>query len=253
MNQFSSQSFVRVNSSAEIEDRISLLGNVEVYNEEENSSQPQLKYIMSQNSPVIIDEPVQNISKEEIHMNSTEQKLNNSFQNDLQIQSYKQPNDNTNYYNKNEQKRPLRTRRKINLNSSTINFQSDNNSSSQNICNNACKCTKSNCLKLYCQCFHQNQNCSDICKCIECKNRLEHLEIRFNALEKIKQKLHRQKNDDDLFDRSKIWGCKCQKSQCQKNYCECFLRKQKCSSNCRCKDCANKKRFPFQQKKKQKR
>ncbi|CAD8118372.1 unnamed protein product [Paramecium sonneborni] len=249
MSEFSIQRIEGRKSSIDIDDRNGLISDLQVLKEEEKSSQPQLKYMMSQNSSINNEEVID----QEFDMNSIQQKMNIQIKSELQIQSNKQPNLSTCYFNSNEQKRQLRSRRKLNLKQSLINFQSENNSFSLNISNPFCKCTKSNCLKLYCQCFHQNSKCSDFCKCMECKNRIEYLGIRFNAIEKIKQKLYRQKNDDDLFDRSKIWGCKCQKSQCQKNYCECFVRNQKCSSNCRCKDCENKKRFPQKQKKKQKR
>lgn len=33
-----------------------------------------------------------------------------------------------------------------------------------------CNCKKSNCQKKYCECFQSGVNCSDLCKCEECKN-----------------------------------------------------------------------------------
>ncbi|CAK62625.1 unnamed protein product (macronuclear) [Paramecium tetraurelia] len=250
MRPFFLQTLESIKSSAGYDNEVDLFCELQVVDSMEKSSQPQLKYMMSSHSSP--DERIQNTFEQEFHANPSEQKLNDSNQNQMQIQNYNDKNERVQTLNQSEPKRPKRNRRKLNVNSQLMDFQSENNSSSQNLSIIACRCTKSNCLKLYCLCFHQNQKCSDLCKCFECKNKAEHFEIRFNALEKVKQKLHRQKNDDDLFDRSKIWGCKCQKSQCQKNYCECFVRNQKCSSSCRCKDCANKKRFPFQQKKKQK-
>ncbi|CAD8099596.1 unnamed protein product [Paramecium primaurelia] len=252
MNQYSQKILEKRESFAEIDEQVNLVYGDQVENVIEKSQQPQLKYMMSSSSSNDKDEPIQNSSLKEFHLNSIELKVNNQFQNDIEIQSYKHTNDSVQDFNYNEQNKPMRTRRKLNVYKSLIDFQSENNSSSQNQSIVICKCTKSNCLKLYCKCFHQNKKCNDLCNCIECKNKEEDFGIRFNALEKIKQKLHKQNNDDDLFDISKIWGCNCQKSQCQKNYCECFVRNQKCSSICRCKNCANKKKFPFQQQKKQK-
>ena len=33
-----------------------------------------------------------------------------------------------------------------------------------------CNCKKSGCLKKYCECFQAGIYCTDICKCMDCKN-----------------------------------------------------------------------------------
>lgn len=38
---------------------------------------------------------------------------------------------------------------------------------------------------------------------------------------------------------SKKQGCKCKKSNCMKSYCECFVRGDICSEDCKCEGCAN--------------
>ena len=39
-----------------------------------------------------------------------------------------------------------------------------------NISRKSCNCKKSNCLKLYCECFQQGAYCSEDCNCIGCHN-----------------------------------------------------------------------------------
>ncbi|CAK80559.1 unnamed protein product (macronuclear) [Paramecium tetraurelia] len=113
-----------------------------------------------------------------------------------------------------------------------------------NLNNSPCKCSKSHCLKLYCACFHRNIECSELCQCHDCHNKSDYSQIRTQALEKVKVKQQRRKHDDDLFDKDTVWGCQCRKSQCKKNYCECFIRNKKCSSLCKCNNCENKRRVP---------
>ena len=36
-----------------------------------------------------------------------------------------------------------------------------------------CNCTKSNCMKKYCECFKQGYSCNSLCRCMECKNKNE--------------------------------------------------------------------------------
>ena len=37
-----------------------------------------------------------------------------------------------------------------------------------------CKCVKSKCLKLYCECYRQGITCNHDCVCIDCKNTKEY-------------------------------------------------------------------------------
>ncbi|XP_012268042.2 protein lin-54 homolog [Athalia rosae] len=108
-----------------------------------------------------------------------------------------------------------------------------------------CNCTKSQCLKLYCDCFANGEFCH-MCNCNNCSNNLENEEERQRA---IKSCLERNPNafrpkigkgretGDDIRRHNK--GCNCKRSGCLKNYCECYEAKIPCSGNCKCVGCRN--------------
>ncbi len=110
--------------------------------------------------------------------------------------------------------------------------------------NNSCRCNKSKCLKLYCECFSNQKMCSESCQCKNCFNVNEFktlkelaildlleqnpfaFESKFKEVELNGAKIHRR-------------GCACKNSKCMKNYCECHQAQIKCSNICRCKNCEN--------------
>ncbi|XP_041853476.1 spexin prohormone 2 isoform X1 [Melanotaenia boesemani] len=108
----------------------------------------------------------------------------------------------------------------------------------------ACHCTRSQCLKLYCECFANGMMCSS-CNCSNCHNNTKHNDEREKA---IKLCLDRNPN---AF-RPKIAGgrsgaaqgrhnrgCNCKRSHCLKNYCECYEANIMCTSSCNCVGCRN--------------
>ncbi|KAM9754854.1 spexin prohormone 2 isoform 2-T2 [Menidia menidia] len=107
-----------------------------------------------------------------------------------------------------------------------------------------CHCTRSQCLKLYCECFANGVMCSS-CNCSNCHNNAKHEPKRQEA---IKSCLGR---NPDAF-RPKIaggrsgvvkgWhnkGCNCKRSGCLKKYCECYEANIMCTSSCKCVGCRN--------------
>lgn len=108
-----------------------------------------------------------------------------------------------------------------------------------------CNCTKSQCLKLYCDCFANGEFCH-MCNCNNCSNNLGNEEERQRA---IKSCLERNPNafrpkigkgretGEDIRRHNK--GCNCKRSGCLKNYCECYEAKIPCSANCKCIGCRN--------------
>ncbi|XP_058065654.1 protein lin-54 homolog [Anopheles bellator] len=113
----------------------------------------------------------------------------------------------------------------------------------------SCNCTKSQCLKLYCDCFANGELCFS-CNCKDCHNTQDFEGDRQKA---IRITLERNPNafkpkigsigTRDAGKRLHTKGCNCKRSGCLKNYCECYEAKIPCSSNCKCAGCRNTTQF----------
>lgn len=105
--------------------------------------------------------------------------------------------------------------------------------------NRSCKCSKSKCLKLYCECFQGGRVCKDICSCVGCLNTVENsgpLGLRTAAIETI---LSRRPDAFDVRVKKTDQGCSCKKNKCLKKYCNCFNAGILCGDKCQCIDCKN--------------
>ena len=80
----------------------------------------------------------------------------------------------------------------------------------------SCTCTKSHCLKEYCQCYKKGVGCNASCKCVQCLNECK------RVIDRTTKKVR----------------CNCSHTGCIKKYCECYRMKMKCK-NCSCKNCQN--------------
>ncbi|KAK2661039.1 hypothetical protein Ddye_007572 [Dipteronia dyeriana] len=121
-----------------------------------------------------------------------------------------------------------------------------------------CNCKKTQCLKLYCDCFAAGIYCADSCTCQGCRNRPEYEDTVLETRQQIESrnplafapKIVQHANDipvNNGDDGNRLMpssakhnrGCNCKKSMCLKKYCECYQANVGCSDGCRCEGCKN--------------
>lgn len=90
-----------------------------------------------------------------------------------------------------------------------------------------CSCTKTQCNRLYCECFSNGRYCIG-CNCKNCLNKPP---PNSNFTHHITEHLDSKKKTEVT--------CTCTRSGCNKKYCECFKNGTKCTSACRCVKCEN--------------
>lgn len=101
-----------------------------------------------------------------------------------------------------------------------------------------CKCKKSRCLQLYCECFAVDGYCGAECKCTDCQNTSANEAKRKKARTQITVKDPISAVKKNSLEPVNI-GCKCYKSVCKQDYCFCRRKGLKCGSRCKCIGCVN--------------
>ncbi|OAF71182.1 hypothetical protein A3Q56_01070 [Intoshia linei] len=109
-----------------------------------------------------------------------------------------------------------------------------------------CNCTRSQCLKLYCDCFSYGEYCHPECTCSNCHNNKDYEVERNHCIHVCLSKnpnAFKSKYVRNVSIKKKCInykrGCHCKKSGCLKNYCECYEANVMCSNLCKCQGCYN--------------
>lgn len=118
----------------------------------------------------------------------------------------------------------------------TILVNYENVSQQSNLQKRNCTCSKTQCLKKYCECFSSGKFCVD-CGCENCLNIPENSD-NVNEM-RAKLQVSQSLNNEDEYLKTENIVCNCTKSGCMKKYCECFKAGKQCSKECRCINCDN--------------
>jgi len=102
-----------------------------------------------------------------------------------------------------------------------------------------CRCSRTRCLKLYCDCFEAGRICTSSCSCTFCLNTKSESGEHGERTKAIHTILSRRPDAFQKKDKSSKMGCACRNSKCLKKYCICFSEKILCGSRCVCTDCLN--------------
>lgn len=102
-----------------------------------------------------------------------------------------------------------------------------------------CKCKRSRCLKMYCDCFAAQLYCTGQCTCQDCYNTdlPWHAAARKEVIDLILEK-----NPNAFENKVQVIehrGCNCKRSNCLKKYCECYAVGLHCTDTCKCVSCLN--------------
>ncbi|CAM9404766.1 unnamed protein product [Chrysoparadoxa australica] len=109
-----------------------------------------------------------------------------------------------------------------------------------------CRCKRSACLKMYCECFSNGLMCeTQECRCVSCYNNQESEAMRNEAMKQTLERNPAAFRTRTLLSGVELRithhnkGCNCKRSNCLKKYCECFAAGLYCASRCHCSDCKN--------------
>lgn len=102
-----------------------------------------------------------------------------------------------------------------------------------------CRCVKTKCLKLYCDCFQKGKICKASCACLNCKNTQIESGPDGVRTEMIKNILNRRPNAFQQRIKKPDAACACRNSRCLKKYCQCYAQGRACLGKCVCQNCYN--------------